>query len=327
MTDTIVSSTKVNIIPEKNRGSPWFDDGNVILMSPDLAFKVYKGLLSQHSSVFRDMLETTATEIIGGCPAFQLADSTADLTSFLNVIHGGERSFQITSKQEFLTLVGVLRIATKYKADALRQRALLPLQRIYPKSLSQWDDVFESNSMMWHLDPVTVTNIAREMAALAILPAAMAFLANSTLAQEAFGVSIFQTQPLRFAPGLLSAEDLKAFALMKEYNHGSIAKTLRFIREQSKERHISCQRLHAVEGCSSKFTGMFVALSVVAATSDAPAGYPSFIITVQGISQREDLCGSCRDRFDVGLDRRRRAWWRGLPEALGFSGWDDVRLR
>lgn len=236
------------------------------------------------------------------------------------------RSFQLNSKREFLTLISVLRIATKYKAEVLRLRALLPLQQIYPTKLSEWDEAFESNSMMWHLDGVMVINIARELSALSLLPAAMAFLANSTLAQEAFGVSILQTQPLRFAPGLLSAEDLKAFTLMKEYNHASIAKTLRFIREQGKERHMSCQRLHATDGCFSKFTAIFVTLAVVAATSEAPAGYPSFVITVQGILQREELCGSCRDRVDVGLDRRRRAWWRGLPEALGFSGWDDGRL-
>lgn len=237
------------------------------------------------------------------------------------------RSFQLTCKQDAMVLVGVLRIATRYKADALRQRALLPLKRLYPSKLSQWDDVFESNSMIWHLDPVMVVNVARELSALSILPAAMAFLANSTLAQEAFGASILQTQPLRFTPGLLSAEDLKAFTLMKEYNHGSIAKTLRFIREQGKERHMSCERLHTADGCSSKFTGMFVALSVMAATSEAPAGYPSFIVAAQGVLQREDLCGSCRDTADAGLDRRRRAWWRGLPEALGFAGWDDIRLR
>ncbi|KAJ7195431.1 hypothetical protein GGX14DRAFT_204750 [Mycena pura] len=328
MADTVVSSakTKINIIPQCNRGIPWFDDGNVILMSHDLAFKVYKGMLSQHSAILKEMIETGATEVIEGCPAILLDDdSTADLSNFLTVIHGCERrSFQLTSKQDFLNLVGVLRIATKYKADQLRPRALLPLQQIYPTRLSQWDESFETNSMIWELDPVTVTNVARELSALSILPAAMAFLANSTLAQEAFGVSVFQTQPLRFVPGLLNAEDIKAFTLMKEYNHESIAKTLRFIREQGKERHVPCQRANA---CAAKFTGMFVALSVVAATSEAPAGYPSFTITVQEILQREDVCGSCRDRVEVGLDRRRRAWWRGLPEALGFSGWDDARLR
>ncbi|KAJ7644015.1 hypothetical protein FB45DRAFT_285843 [Roridomyces roridus] len=270
---TIVSSTTVNIIPEENRATPWFDDGNCIIMCSTVAFKIYKGLLAQHSPVFREMLQRKPAEVIDGCPAIQMDDSAADLASFLNAIHGCERSFQITCKQEFLTLVGVLRIATKYKADGLRQRALHPLQRIYPKSLAQWDDIYEGNSMIWHLDPVLVTNLARELEALSILPAAMAFLANSTLAQEAFGASVVQTHPLRFAPGLLNPEDIKAFTLMKEYNHVSIAKTLRFIREQSK---VSCQRLHTGDGCASKFTLLFVTLSTVVATADAPAGYPSF---------------------------------------------------
>jgi len=237
------------------------------------------------------------------------------------------RSFEINSKQAFMSLIGVLRISTKYKAHVLRQRALLPLQRIYPTQLSEWDDVFEGSSMMWFLDSVMVINVARELSALSILPAAMAFLANSTLAQEAFGPSVFQTQPLRFAPGLLSAEDLKAFTLMKEYNHHSIAKTLRFLREQGKERYASCQRLHMGDGCSAKFKAIFMTLSMVVATSDAPTGYPSFIVTALGVLQREEVCASCRDRVGVGLDRRRRAWWRGLPEALGFSGWEDARLQ
>ncbi|KAJ7133018.1 hypothetical protein C8R46DRAFT_923764 [Mycena filopes] len=323
MASIVIPSTKI-IIPERNRGKPWFDDGNVILMSDDMAFRVYKGMVAQHSPMLRAKLEHGVTDIVDGCPAVQLDDDTTDLSNFLTVIHGCERSFQLNSKSDFTTLVGVLRIATKYKADALRRRALHPLRRIYPTELSEWDDNFESHSMIWHLDPVTVINTARELSALSVLPAAMTFLANSTLAQEAFGASVLQTQPLRFAPGLSSAEDLKAFALMKEYNHISISKTLRFIREQVKERRASCQRL---DGCASKLTAALVALCVAAGTSDAPAGYASFVITVQEVLQREDLCGSCQERVDLGLQRRRRAWWRGVPEALGFSGWDDARLR
>lgn len=94
MADTVVSSvkTKINIIPQCNRGIPWFDDGNVILMSHELAFKVYKGMLSQHSTILKEMIETGAAEVIEGCPAILLDDdSTTDLSNFLTVIHGCER--------------------------------------------------------------------------------------------------------------------------------------------------------------------------------------------------------------------------------------------
>ncbi|KAJ6585167.1 hypothetical protein B0H19DRAFT_1320491, partial [Mycena capillaripes] len=138
MSASVIHSTKINIIPEQNRGKPWFQDGNIIIMAETMAFKVYKGMVSQHSSLLRDKLENEVAEIIEGCPAIQLDDSTADLSNFLTVIHGCERSFQLNSKREFFTLIGILRIATKYKADVLRQRALLPLQQIYPTKLSEW---------------------------------------------------------------------------------------------------------------------------------------------------------------------------------------------
>ncbi|KAJ7677484.1 hypothetical protein B0H17DRAFT_944798, partial [Mycena rosella] len=135
---SVISETKISIIPEQNRGKPWFEDGNIILMSHDMGFKVYKGMVSQHSAILRDMLDEGVTETIEGCPAIQLDDATVDISNFLTVIHGCERSFQLASKQDFLTVIGVLRIATKYKAEALRQRALFPLKRLYPSKLSQW---------------------------------------------------------------------------------------------------------------------------------------------------------------------------------------------
>ncbi len=35
----------------------WYPDGNVVLATDSFLFKVHKSLLSQHSSVFRDMFE------------------------------------------------------------------------------------------------------------------------------------------------------------------------------------------------------------------------------------------------------------------------------
>ncbi|KAF7298876.1 Amidohydro-rel domain-containing protein [Mycena indigotica] len=332
-----------NTIPEQNRGEPWYEDGNIILMNNDTAFKagcltfsgrflrlcqVFKGMIAQHSPVLRQRIqvEAASVELIEGCPAIVLDDSTADLAHFLDVIHGCERAFRLATKNDFLNLVGILRIATKYDAKMLRQRALQPLKKVYPSTLPQWDDAFESNSLLWVLDAVTTINMAREFDALSILPAAFVFLANSTMAREAFGVSIFQTQPLRFAPGLMRAEDVKVLTLMKEYNQHSIARTLRFLRDQGKERHSLCQRSLESACCSSKFTGMFIALSVLVATAEAPVGYPTFVVRVHEVINREDFCRSCRDRVEAGLDRRRRAWWRGVPEAIGFGGWDDERL-
>ncbi|KAJ2974348.1 hypothetical protein NUW54_g11906 [Trametes sanguinea] len=33
----------------------WFEDGNIVLVAQDVAFRVYKGPLMRHSTVFQDM--------------------------------------------------------------------------------------------------------------------------------------------------------------------------------------------------------------------------------------------------------------------------------
>jgi hypothetical protein len=92
MEDTIIRPTKITIIPENNRGKPWFEDGTLILMTADMAFKVYKGMVARHSLVLREMCENGVVgEVVEGCPAIQLDDSTADLSNFLTVIHECER--------------------------------------------------------------------------------------------------------------------------------------------------------------------------------------------------------------------------------------------
>jgi hypothetical protein len=81
-------------VPEQNRGNPWFEDGNVILIAGDLAFKVYKGMLSRHSAIFADLFrlpqpKSTSEEMLEGCPIVHLHDSERDFGDFLMALHGG----------------------------------------------------------------------------------------------------------------------------------------------------------------------------------------------------------------------------------------------
>ena len=44
----------------------WYDDGTVILIARNVEFRIYKGLLSDHSSVFRDMFSLPQPSIPQG---------------------------------------------------------------------------------------------------------------------------------------------------------------------------------------------------------------------------------------------------------------------
>ena len=67
----------------------WFPDGNVVLTTGDVAFRVYHGVLASQSPVFDDMLDFPQPESapnMDGCPILELSDSHHDLRHLLLVI-------------------------------------------------------------------------------------------------------------------------------------------------------------------------------------------------------------------------------------------------
>ncbi len=76
----------------------WFDDGNVILVAEEVAFRVYKGALAQFSDVFRTLFSLPAPETdphasrndaeqFDNVPVVHLADSHVDLKHLLLALY------------------------------------------------------------------------------------------------------------------------------------------------------------------------------------------------------------------------------------------------
>lgn len=73
------------------RSDIWYDDGNVILQAENTQYKVYRGVLAQSSSVFRDMFsfpQPPASNMvtIEGCPVIRLSDSAEEVKYILQAI-------------------------------------------------------------------------------------------------------------------------------------------------------------------------------------------------------------------------------------------------
>ena len=73
----------------------WFDDGNLIIVAGEVAFRVYKGTLARTSEVFQHLLDiptpalpanTTDPGMIDGVPVVHVADSAVDLKNLLLVL-------------------------------------------------------------------------------------------------------------------------------------------------------------------------------------------------------------------------------------------------
>lgn len=69
----------------------WFEDGNIILLCRDVAFRMYHGLLTRHSVIFKDlfaMAQPSGSETIESCPVVHISDPPDDLRYLLRVLCG-----------------------------------------------------------------------------------------------------------------------------------------------------------------------------------------------------------------------------------------------
>ena len=88
-------------IPTTSAASPspirhpqlWFPDGTIILATPEMLFKVYKGILSCNSTVFRDMFSlptpgsAAPMDSLDGVHTVHMQDHHEDLAVFLLATH------------------------------------------------------------------------------------------------------------------------------------------------------------------------------------------------------------------------------------------------
>lgn len=89
---TTTSEPFLNPIIRATRAGIWFDDGNIILVAEDMLFKVHRGLLSQRSQVFRDIVsiprspKPEESHLLDGVPLIRVIDKWKDLSYVLSAL-------------------------------------------------------------------------------------------------------------------------------------------------------------------------------------------------------------------------------------------------
>ncbi|KAI0691717.1 hypothetical protein C8Q76DRAFT_634747 [Earliella scabrosa] len=114
----------------------WFDDGNIVLVARDTAFRIYRGLLAAQSPVFADMFFSSTpimTELYEGCPVVHLTDDPDDLRDFLRVLlpKTHRRYYECDPEHDFEELSAVIRLAHKYNVEDVEKQAIQSLRRRY----------------------------------------------------------------------------------------------------------------------------------------------------------------------------------------------------
>jgi len=71
----------------------WYDDGNVVIQTENIVFKVFRGILASNSAVFADMFSVpqpthdAGPDVYDSCPLIQIYDTPEDARHFLKAIH------------------------------------------------------------------------------------------------------------------------------------------------------------------------------------------------------------------------------------------------
>ena len=89
--------TAVKGVPIDGRGDPWFEDGNIILVTSTqdttTAFKIHRGVLARHSDVFRSMFEVAEPpphgENLEECPLVYMHDIPIELSHLIKALYDG----------------------------------------------------------------------------------------------------------------------------------------------------------------------------------------------------------------------------------------------
>ncbi|KAI0747641.1 hypothetical protein C8Q80DRAFT_688169 [Daedaleopsis nitida] len=158
----------------------WFEDGNIVLLARESAFRVYRGLLTRHSVIFRDlfaMAQPSNSETMESCPVVHISDPPDDLRFLLRALCG-LRKFPIIpgERMEFAELAALIRMSHKYHVEDVHSRAMHHFKLYFTNDLSTWDSAGADGNIFLHITPpdaIAAVNLARLTHTDSVLPTAL----------------------------------------------------------------------------------------------------------------------------------------------------------
>ncbi|OCH84735.1 hypothetical protein OBBRIDRAFT_741067 [Obba rivulosa] len=159
----------------------WYEDGSVVLVAQDTAFRIYRGLLAQHSPVFRDLFtipQPNTSESVDDCPVVRIPDDPDDVARLLRIFAATSTVSYFSNDQiPFADVAAIIRITHKYQMDQLLGRALQNLKTVFKDTFPDFIrlDHFlaESSIELDCRDAITVVNLAHLTQNLSMLPMAL----------------------------------------------------------------------------------------------------------------------------------------------------------
>ncbi|KAG8941570.1 hypothetical protein FRC04_004151 [Tulasnella sp. 424] len=187
----------------------WYDDGNIVLLVQDTAFRLFQGILIKRSQVMKDMLglpqppaPIEAKESVPnqqptfeGVPVVTLHDKARHFTLLLDAMLPKDcTKLPISEDLGSDGLMGLTQVAKKYEVDDAAARAVTVLEKILPTVERPEDTSYTSRGEYWNIRRyVSIINWARICGLPQFLPMPFYQLATHEWKDtDSFNVKAFQ---------------------------------------------------------------------------------------------------------------------------------------
>ncbi|KAF8170315.1 hypothetical protein K438DRAFT_1614267 [Mycena galopus ATCC 62051] len=123
----------------ETRSDIWYKDGSVVLQAGNTQFRVHWGVLSQHSSFFRDLEglpQPSDQSTIEGCPIVELHDAVEDVKCVLTTLYDPTHLTQ--TALPLAELGALIRLGRKYDFKNLLDSAVVRITFENPTTLDEF---------------------------------------------------------------------------------------------------------------------------------------------------------------------------------------------
>ncbi|KAI0316944.1 hypothetical protein OF83DRAFT_1283765 [Amylostereum chailletii] len=324
----------------------WMDDGNIVLQTTEGAthtmYKVHKSTLAHTSGFFRalfygskDALEA-GSEHYEGVPVLAMPDDADDVREWLMAIYSFRPLHRLVTQTDHRIVSrfpdpfdSLLRIATKYECEALRESCVRLLMQEFPTKLEDWDDRERVALEMTHdeawSDPMHIIRLATDCDVPDALP--LAFYDAATL------IELEGDNRRELELSLLTSADLVALIRGRSQLR---SRFLRFVARSATDlnnehrRNDICDLTSCEEVLEDLWTGFNPVTMADAERARDPLNFMK--ARAQKIyssnSFKKSLCPLCQKWLRGVIHEFRQAMWASLPNAFGLDGrvsveWDE----
>ncbi|KAI0089238.1 hypothetical protein BDY19DRAFT_133032 [Irpex rosettiformis] len=139
-----IQRTEAPQIQYRHSTAYFFDDGNIVLLTADnMKFRVHRGVLSMHSSYFRNLFPTLPNDDgkeLEDCTILRVGEDALTVRWLLDVMYNaGKCVLKMHDNITIVQLGYILRAGAKYEVQLLTNAALRRFRYLFPTTdLGQW---------------------------------------------------------------------------------------------------------------------------------------------------------------------------------------------